>query len=84
MSIICDMIAAGGYKWVGWISIEDMPPKYLHVLVLIKNWGPAIGMLLEDNQTFRFMLPIETPHQCLEMDISHITHWHPVPELKEV
>lgn len=83
MTDIYEIIRASGYDWIGWLDIENLPPRYLHVLVIVKNWGPATGILLEDDKTFRFTLPTEESTGCLEVDIGNITHWHPIPELLE-
>lgn len=79
-----DLIKMSGNPWIGWLDISIKPPNNIALLVNIKNWGCAIGILLNDNSTFRFTLPHPDSPNCLEMNINLITHWAPVPELLEV
>ncbi len=70
-------------EFSGWHEIEIKPPIKIHVLIYILNWGAAIGMLLEDNMTFRCSLPHEDSHTCLEISRHNVTHWAVIPDIKE-
>ncbi len=77
------MIESSDYNWIGWIDIKNKPPNNIHILVYIQEWGPAVGRLCDDNLFFIFNLPHEDSEIFLEIPITQITHWHPIPELLE-
>jgi hypothetical protein len=80
-SIAYDLMVLAGYKKGTWFPIYIQPPVKIHILINVKDWGVVIGMLLDDNVTFRLIMPPVDGLPSCHMNISKITHWTLIPEI---